>query len=169
VIISIFVNPIQFGPSEDFASYPRNIPGDLEKARQVGVDIAFLPSVEEMYPQGFQTKVSAGNVTKHLCGLARPTHFDGVTTVVAKLFNITKAHFAIFGQKDYQQLTVISRMVQDLNMDIRIVASLLWGTRRAGHEFSQHLSQLRRRNPPLPLKSLDLARDMVAWRPVPQE
>ena len=119
VIISIFVNPIQFGPTEDFESYPRNIPGDLEKARQVGVDIAFLPSVEEMYPEGFQTRVSAEKVTKHLCGLSRPTHFDGVTTIVAKLFNITKPHLAVFGQKDYQQLTVISRMVKDLNMDIR--------------------------------------------------
>ena len=164
VIISIFVNPIQFGPSEDFESYPRNIPGDLEKARQAGVDIAFLPSVEEMYPQGFQTKVSAGNVTKHLCGLARPTHFDGVTTVVAKLFNITKAHFAIFGQKDYQQLTVISRMVHDLNMDIRIVGvpTVRETDGLAMSSRNTYLNPEARKSALCLKKSLDLARDLVA-------
>lgn len=121
LVISIFVNPIQFGPSEDFERYPRDLEGDLKKAEDVGVDIVFIPSVEEMYPEGFQTKVSVRDLTQHLCGLSRPGHFDGVTTVVAKLFNIVKPHIAIFGQKDYQQLTVISRMVMDLNMDIKIV------------------------------------------------
>ncbi len=121
VIISIFVNPTQFGPNEDFEQYPRDTEGDLAKAEGVGVDIVYFPDVREMYPEGYQTTVSVKNVTKHLCGLSRPGHFDGVTTVVAKLFNATKAHLAIFGQKDYQQLTTISRMVQDLNMDIQIV------------------------------------------------
>ncbi len=121
VIISIFVNPTQFGPNEDFAQYPRDTEGDLAKAEGVGVDIVYFPKVEEMYPEGYQTTIAVEKVTHHLCGLSRPGHFDGVTTVVAKLFNATKAHMAIFGQKDYQQLTAISRMVQDLNMDIRIV------------------------------------------------
>ncbi|MEA2040234.1 MAG: pantoate--beta-alanine ligase [Thermodesulfobacteriota bacterium] len=121
LIISIFVNPTQFGPSEDYGQYPRDTEGDLKKARDVGVDVVFMPSVEEMYPEGFQTKIHLEKVTKHLCGTSRPLHFDGVTTVVAKLFNITKPHFAIFGEKDYQQLRVIIRMVMDLNMDIEVV------------------------------------------------
>lgn len=121
VMISIFVNPTQFGPKEDLSIYPRDLEGDLTKAEKVGVDLAFVPSVEEIYPHGFQTKICVEKVTKHLCGLSRPTHFDGVTTVVAKLFNIMKPHIAVFGQKDFQQLTVVSRMVEDLNMDIRIV------------------------------------------------
>jgi pantoate--beta-alanine ligase len=121
LMISIFVNPTQFGPSEDYEQYPRDTEGDLEKAREVGVDIVFFPSAEEMYTPNHQTTVSVERVTKHLCGLTRPGHFNGVTTVVAKLFNATKPHLAIFGQKDYQQLTVISRMVKDLNMDVQIV------------------------------------------------
>lgn len=121
VIISIFVNPTQFGPNEDFEKYPRDTEGDLAKARSVGVDIVYFPNVEEMYPEGYQTTVSVKDVTNHLCGLSRPGHFDGVTTVVAKLFNAAKPHLAIFGQKDFQQLTVINRMVRDLNMDLRIV------------------------------------------------
>ena len=120
-VISIFVNPTQFGPNEDFEDYPRDTEGDLTKAGQVGVDLAFLPPVEEIYPDGFQTKVSVTGITRFLCGASRPGHFDGVTTVVSKLFNITKPNFAVFGQKDFQQLTVIRRMVRDLNMDIEII------------------------------------------------
>ena len=121
LIVSIFVNPIQFGPSEDYEVYPRDMEGDLSKAQDVGVDIVFCPTNEDMYPGDFQTTVVVKEVTKHLCGLSRPSHFEGVTTVVAKLFNIVKPHLAVFGQKDYQQLTVISRMVKDLNMDIKII------------------------------------------------
>jgi pantoate--beta-alanine ligase len=121
LIISIFVNPTQFGPSEDLGKYPRDTGGDLEKVRKVGVDFVFLPSTQEMYPEGYQTRVQVERVTQHLCGISRPGHFEGVTTVVAKLLNITKPHIAIFGQKDFQQLTVISRMVMDLNMDIQII------------------------------------------------
>jgi pantoate--beta-alanine ligase len=121
LIISIFVNPTQFGPVEDYQDYPRDMEGDLKKAEEAGVDIVFTPSVEEMYPEGFQTKVVVERVTKYLCGLSRPGHFEGVATVVAKLFNIIKPHIAIFGQKDFQQLTVIRRMVRDLNMDIEII------------------------------------------------
>ncbi len=121
LIMSLFVNPMQFGPTEDYEAYPRDTEGDLEKARGVGVDIAFMPSLEEMYPEGCQTAVKVEQVTQHLCGFSRPGHFDGVTTVVTKLFNSTKPHLAVFGQKDYQQLAVISRMVMDLDMDIRII------------------------------------------------
>jgi pantoate--beta-alanine ligase len=163
VIISIFVSPTQFGPSEDFESYPRDTKGDLEKAREVGVDIVFLPSVQEMYPDGFQTKVSVAKVTKHLCGLSIPTHFDGVTTVVAKLFNITKPHLAVFGQKDYQRLTVISRMVRDLNMDIDIVGvpTLREPDGLAMSSRNTHLSPEERKSALCLKKSLDLARRLV--------
>ena len=121
LILSLFVNPTQFGPHEDFDQYPRDTEGDLQKAKALGVDIAFLPSAQEMYGEGSQTEVRVKSLPLHLCGLSRPGHFDGVTTVVAKLFNITKPHLAVFGQKDYQQLVVIARMVMDLNMDIRIL------------------------------------------------
>lgn len=121
LIVSIFVNPAQFGPTDDFGEYPRDTEGDLKKVREVGADVVFMPSVEEMYPEVSQTKVHVEKVTQHLCGISRPGHFEGVTTVVCKLFNATKPHMAVFGQKDYQQLTVISRMVEDLNMDIEII------------------------------------------------
>jgi pantoate--beta-alanine ligase len=121
VVMSLFVNPIQFGPNEDFEKYPRDTEGDLKKAKGEGVDMAFMPSVQEMYPHGFQSVVRVDNITKYLCGKSRPGHFEGVTTVVAKLFNIIKPHIAVFGQKDFQQLAVIRRMVKDLDMDIEIV------------------------------------------------
>lgn len=120
-VISIFVNPIQFGPNEDFEAYPRDTAGDLAKADEVGVDTAFLPPVEEIYPKGFQTKVSVNGLTRFLCGASRPGHFDGVTTVVAKLFHLTLPHYAVFGRKDFQQLTVIRRMVKDLDMGIEVI------------------------------------------------
>ena len=121
LVVSIFVNPMQFGPFDDYTEYPRDMDSDLEKAERVGADIVFCPTAELMYPDGFQTKIGAGKLGERLCGISRPGHFDGVLTVVAKLCHITKPHLAIFGQKDYQQLTIISRMVKDLNMDIRIV------------------------------------------------
>ncbi len=121
LIISIFVNPMQFSPTDDYDEYPRDTEGDLKKSREVGVDIVFMPSIEEMYPENYQTNVHVEKVTRHLCGISRHGHFDGVSTVVCKLFNATKPHLAFFGQKDYQQLTVISRMIIDLNMDIKIV------------------------------------------------
>lgn len=120
VVVSLFVNPIQFGPSEDFAAYPRKFDQDCQLAGQEGVDVLFSPSPAEMYPDGFQTTVSVGNITKYLCGADRPGHFDGVATVLTKLFHLTRADKAVFGEKDYQQLAVIRRMVIDLNMDIEI-------------------------------------------------
>jgi len=121
LVMSLFVNPTQFGPNEDFDKYPRDIEGDIKKAQGEGVDIVFLPSPKEMYPDGFQSSVKVEGITGFLCGKSRPGHFEGVTTVVAKLFNIIKPHFALFGQKDFQQLAVIKKMVKDLNMDVDIV------------------------------------------------
>ena len=121
LVISIFVNPIQFGPGEDFREYPRDLERDLSLAEGVGVDVAFIPEAEEMYPPDYQTYLEVTGLTQHLCGLFRPGHFRGVTTVVAKLFNIVKPDIALFGLKDYQQYIVIKRMVRDLNYDIEIV------------------------------------------------
>jgi pantoate--beta-alanine ligase len=118
---SLFVNPTQFGPNEDFARYPRNFDNDCALMRQVPVDALFAPEPEVMYPPGSQTWVEVTEMTRGLCGAGRPGHFRGVTTVVAKLFNIVKPHVALFGEKDYQQLRTIERMVKDLNFDIEIV------------------------------------------------
>lgn len=121
VVISIFVNPTQFGPGEDFSSYPRNLERDLDLAGKVGVHAVFLPQAEEMYPEGYQTSVEVAKVSQPLCGVSRPGHFRGVATVVTKLLNIVKPHVAIFGEKDFQQLTVLRTMVRDLNLDVHIV------------------------------------------------
>lgn len=121
VVLSIFVNPIQFGPGEDFETYPRDEERDLAVAESKGVDIVFIPDVSEMYPQPTKTKVAVSELTSLLCGASRPGHFDGVTTVVNKLFNIVKPDFAFFGMKDAQQVAVIEQMVRDLNIDVEIV------------------------------------------------
>jgi pantoate--beta-alanine ligase len=121
VVVSIFVNPTQFGPGEDFSRYPRDTEGDLNKCRAAGVDLAFLPSTDQMYPPDASTTVHVVHLTETLCGPHRPGHFDGVTTVVAKLLNIVQPDAAYFGQKDAQQLAVIRRMVRDLNVPVRIV------------------------------------------------
>ncbi len=123
VVVSIFVNPAQFGPSEDFEAYPRDEERDLAMLEEAGVDLVFMPSAEEMYPEGFATYVlQEGSLTETLCGRSRPGHFRGVTTIVAKLFNLVGPDRAYFGQKDAQQVAVIRRMVKDLNFDVRIVA-----------------------------------------------
>ena len=121
LIISIFVNPTQFGAGEDFKEYPHDFKRDSELAKGVGVDVIFSPSIPEMYPEGFQSFVAIDKLTKTLCGISRPHHFQGVTTVVAKLFNIVKPHLAFFGKKDFQQLVVIQRMVKDLNYDLEVI------------------------------------------------
>jgi len=121
LVVSIFVNPTQFGVGEDYEDYPRDLEGDTEKVSSAGGDIIFAPSAKEMYPSGYQTFVAVEKVTQNLCGASRPTHFQGVTTVVAKLFNIVKPHVAIFGEKDYQQLVTIRQMTRDLNFDIEII------------------------------------------------
>ncbi len=121
LVVSVFVNPTQFAPGEDFERYPRDLDRDLALMQSVGVDVVFAPTVSDMYPDGFQTYVEVGEVTQPLCGAKRPGHFRGVTTVVAKLFHIVKPHVAVFGEKDYQQLLTIRRMVHDLAMDVEIV------------------------------------------------
>lgn len=121
-VVSIFVNPTQFGPDEDYEEYPRDPERDHRLLEELDVDLVFEPSSEDMYASDASTVVEVkGNLTRVLCGASRPTHFQGVTTVVAKLFNLTKPHRAYFGQKDAQQLVVIERMVRDLNFDIEIV------------------------------------------------
>lgn len=121
LVLSIYVNPTQFGPKEDFSKYPRDLDGDLKRIEKIGVDAVFFPSNEIMYPEGYQTYVKIEEVTKHLCGASRPGHFRGVATVVAKLFNIVMPDIALFGEKDYQQLVVIKRMTSDLNFPVEIV------------------------------------------------
>ena len=119
-VISIFVNPTQFGPREDYKKYPRNIKRDERLARSVGVDAIFYPTVKQMYPQGYLAYVNVEELTGVLCGKSRPGHFRGVTTIVAKLFNIVQSDIAYFGQKDAQQAIVIQKMVKDLDMPIKI-------------------------------------------------
>ena len=121
VVVSIYVNPTQFGPKEDLSKYPRDFDRDLKLAETVSVDVIFYPPDNEMYPANYQTYVNVEKVTQNLCGISRPGHFRGVTTICLKLFNIVKPHFAIFGKKDFQQYTAIKRMVADMNLDLQII------------------------------------------------
>lgn len=121
VTLSIFVNPTQFGPKEDLGRYPRDLDGDLAKARAAGVDYVFLPSVEEMYPPGHETRVEVPNLAQGMCGDRRPGHFTGVATVVLKLLHIVEPDVAFFGEKDWQQLQVVRRMVRDLDLAVEVV------------------------------------------------
>ncbi|OGQ79571.1 MAG: pantoate--beta-alanine ligase [Deltaproteobacteria bacterium RIFCSPLOWO2_12_FULL_60_19] len=121
LVVSLFVNPTQFGPQEDYASYPRDFERDRGLLEREGTDVMFSPSAGEMYPAGHQSYVEVGKLGEQLCGVFRPGHFRGVATVVAKLFNIAQPHAAIFGEKDYQQLQVIRRMARDLNLGVEVV------------------------------------------------
>jgi len=121
VVVSIFVNPTQFGPNEDYESYPRDFERDVKLLKELNVDVVFYPSVEEMYPKDFSTYVEETKLSRYLCGKSRPGHFRGVCTIVTKLFNIVRPTRAYFGQKDAQQFRVIKRMVRDLNMDVELV------------------------------------------------
>lgn len=121
VVVSIFVNPAQFGPKEDFKKYPRDLKGDLEKLRSTGADCVFLPTIGAMYPKNFQTFVDVTKISKGLCGARRPDHFRGVATVVLKLFHIVRPHFVFFGKKDYQQFCVMKTLVKDLALPVKIV------------------------------------------------
>jgi pantoate--beta-alanine ligase len=121
LIVSLFVNPTQFGPHEDLKNYPRDSERDSKMAREVGTDILFAPEAGEMYPPDHQTIVRVEKVTENLCGRSRPTHFQGVTTVVLMLFEIVMPHVAIFGEKDYQQLVTVQQMVRDLHMSLEVI------------------------------------------------
>jgi pantoate--beta-alanine ligase len=119
--VSIYVNPMQFAPTEDFSAYPRDFERDKMLAQGVGVDCIFYPDHREMYPEGYQTHVEVEGVTNNLCGISRPRFFRGVTTICTKLFHIVKPHVTVFGQKDFQQYVTIKKMVKDLNMDIEVI------------------------------------------------
>ncbi len=121
VVVSIFVNPAQFGKNEDFSSYPRTLEADVKFASAQGADVIYAPDADDVYPEGFSTSVSAGKISTILCGKFRPGHFDGVATIVTKLLLRTMPHIAIFGIKDYQQLCVIERVTQDLDIPVEIV------------------------------------------------
>ena len=120
VVVSIFVNPLQFGPAEDYRRYPRDLAADLARCREENVDLVFIPNVDTLYPQDFQTTVAVGMLAQRWEGAHRPTHFQGVTTVVTKLLNLVRPARAFFGQKDYQQCCVIRQLVKDLDLDTRI-------------------------------------------------
>lgn len=125
VVVSIFVNPTQFGPDEDLAQYPRTLDSDLAKLKSLDVELVFVPNVADMYPNGTaqRTQVAVTNLSTKLCGRSRPDHFAGVTTVVSKLFHLIQPDFAIFGEKDWQQLRIIQTMVEDLNYPLRIISA----------------------------------------------
>lgn len=163
VIVSIFVNPAQFGPQEDYENYPRDLKGDTKKVASAGGDIIFAPSAKEIYPEGYLTYVNVERITETLCGISRPGHFRGVTTIVTKLFNIVKPHKAFFGQKDYQQSVVIKRMVKDLNMDIDIIVlpTVRESDGLAMSSRNSYLSQKERKAATILYRSLLMASDMV--------
>ncbi|MBI5198451.1 MAG: pantoate--beta-alanine ligase [Nitrospirae bacterium] len=163
VIVSIFVNPTQFRPNEDYDKYPRDLEGDTKKVNSAGGDIIFAPPARDMYPDGYLTYVNVEGITETLCGISRPGHFRGVTTVVTKLFNIVKPHKAFFGQKDYQQSVIIKKMVRDLNMDIDII--LLPTVREhdglAMSSRNSFLSTEERKVAPVLYRALIMASEMV--------
>ncbi len=162
-VISIFVNPTQFAPTEDFESYPRDLRRDLDLSTQTGTDAAFVPTADAMYPDGFQTYVEVTRVTQNLCGASRPVFFRGVATVVSKLFHAVKPHVAVFGQKDFQQLVAVRRMVKDLNMDIEIVGHPIV-REKDGLAMSSRNTYLKADERPVALRlnrSLQVARELV--------
>ncbi|MFW5957746.1 MAG: pantoate--beta-alanine ligase [Desulfosalsimonas sp.] len=123
VVVSIFVNPAQFGPGEDYEAYPRDPEKDRGHAENEGTNILFLPEKDDLYPRDYETYIMQENLPNHLCGISRPGHFTGVMTIVAKLFNIIKPHYAVFGEKDFQQLAVIRKMTADLNFNTKILGA----------------------------------------------
>lgn len=164
VVVSLFVNPTQFGPNEDFDAYPRNTEGDATLCESMGVDILFFPSVEEMYPTGYMTYVEVeGDITTKLCGASRPGHFKGVTTIVSKLFNMVQPDQAFFGQKDAQQVAVIERMVKDLNIPVTIVPCPIVRETDglALSSRNTYLSETERRDAVIISKSLEAAKASI--------
>jgi pantoate--beta-alanine ligase len=164
VVVSLFVNPTQFGPNEDLAAYPRDFERDCTMAEETAVDVLFAPDAETMYPSGSVTTVNVSGLTDTLCGASRPGHFTGVATVVTKLFNIVRPDIAVFGQKDFQQLAVIRRMTEDLNLGVKIISHPIV-REPDGLAMSSRNTYLTPVQRPAALslsKSLDLAADLVA-------
>lgn len=162
-IVSIFVNPLQFGAGEDFDKYPRDLTKDAEALKELNVDYIFAPEINGIYPEGFSTEIINSTLGNILCGKSRPGHFKGVLTIVAKLFNIVQPDFAIFGQKDYQQLILIKRMVQDLNFPVEIVSCPIVreSDGLAMSSRNSYLSPEERKAATILYKSLQLAEEMV--------
>jgi len=163
VVVSVFVNPTQFGPGEDLAAYPRTLESDRAACEREGVALLFAPSTCEMYPQGFATYVVQEGLTERLCGVSRPGHFHGVCTVCAKLFNIVQPDVAFFGQKDYQQTVVIGRMIRDLNLDLalRVVPTVREPDGLAMSSRNQYLTAEQRREAVCLWQALRRAEDLV--------
>ena len=164
VVVSIFVNPTQFGPGEDFEKYPRPLKADLEICRKAGIDVVFAPGPQQMYPGENLTWVNVEKLTERLCGQFRPGHFSGVTTVCAKLFNIVAPDIAFFGQKDAQQAIVIKRMVADFNMPLKIVVcpTVRQADGLAVSSRNQYLTESQKKNAPLIYKSLQKCQKLIA-------
>lgn len=165
VVVSIFVNPLQFGPQEDFARYPRTLIADLNQLTEAGAHLAFMPPVEQMYPESWQgvTRIEVPGISDMLCGAHRPGHFSGVATVVAKLFNMVGPDYAFFGEKDFQQLRVIQRMVRDLAMpiDVRGVATVREPSGLALSSRNGYLSASERNQAPSLYRTLACIRDKI--------
>jgi len=164
LVLSIFVNPAQFGQGEDFEDYPRDLQQDSQLAEQAGVDVIFAPEAKGMYPSGYATYVDVEGITNTLCGASRPGHFRGVCTVVTKLFNIVQPHSAIFGNKDFQQLAVIRRMTLDLNLPVEIIGMPIFreDDGLAMSSRNVYLNDDQRRQALVLSQSIQRAREMVA-------
>lgn len=164
LVVSIFVNPLQFDREDDLTGYPRTWQADLDLCTKHGVDTIYYPSAKAMYPEGFQTKVSVAEMTQGLCGAHRPGHFDGVTTVVLKLFNAVQPHLAVFGEKDFQQLAVIKRMTRDLDLGVEVVGhpTVREADGLALSSRNVHLSPEERRNALCLWRGLTKAMDLAA-------
>lgn len=163
-VVSIFVNPAQFSPKEDLRKYPRPLKKDLELCRKAGVDLVFLPTEEVMYPRGFSTFVEAGELGEKLCGISRPGHFRGVATVVAKLLNIVAPDILYLGQKDAQQVIIITRMIKDLNfpVEVKVMPTLRQEDGLAASSRNIYLNNEQRKQAPVLSKALALARSLIA-------
>lgn len=162
-VVSIFVNPTQFGPNEDFDKYPRDIERDIKLAEETGVHAVFIPTVKEMYSGNSKTWVTVEDLSKNLCGKSRPGHFKGVATVVAKLFNIVQPDVAIFGQKDFQQLCIIKQMVKDLDFPIQIVGAPIYREKDglAMSSRNTYLTDEERHSATCLFKALKMAKDLI--------
>ena len=171
VVVSIFVNPTQFGPGEDLESYPRDIDGDLDKCRRHGTALVFSPEVPQLYPDGYQTHVTVEQVSQGLCGERRPVHFCGVATVVTKLLNIVGPCVAVFGQKDYQQLLVIRRLVLDLDMPVQVVGhpTVREDDGLAKSSRNAYLTEEQRRSAPALYRALCAIRDQAGSKTMPAD